>query len=371
MIPVLDLTAQYRALKGEIDGAVQHVFEGGCFINGPNVHAFESEIADYLGIPHAVALNSGTDALHLALRALDVGPGDEIITTPFTFAATTEAIGIVGARPVFVDIDPRTYNIDPRRIEDRIGARTKAILPVHLYGAPAAMTEIVAIAQRHGLAIVEDCAQSIGAMADGRPAGTIGEIGCFSFFPSKNLGAYGDGGLLVTSSEKTAARVRALRAHGGSVKYRHEELGVNSRLDEVQAAILRVKLPHLDEWNAKRRAIAERYTASLRDIPSIVTPVEPPGGRAVYHQYTIRVEARDAVRQKLKDAGVETMVYYPTPLHLQPVHAYLGLRPGSFPVAERAAATVLSLPIYPELEESKQDRVIATITALMGPAARI
>ncbi|TAM74932.1 DegT/DnrJ/EryC1/StrS family aminotransferase [bacterium] len=361
MIPILDLTGQYRALKPEIDAAVAEVFAHGHFINGPHVHAFEAEIAAYLGVPHAVALNSGTDALHLALRALDIGPGDEVITTPFTFAATTEAIGIVGATPVFADIDPRTYAIDPQQIERLIGPRTKAILPVHLYGTPAAMEEITAIARRHGLAVIEDCAQSIGARVGRQATGTIGEIGCFSFFPSKNLGAYGDGGMLVTHSERIAARVRALRAHGGAVKYCHEEIGVNSRLDEVQAAILRIKLPHLDAWNARRRAIAQRYTEQLRHLPALELPYCAPGSLPVYHQYTVRVDHRDTLRELLDDVGIQTMVYYPTPLHLQPVHAYLGLGRGSFPHAERAAAEVLSLPIYPELDVPDQERVIAAI----------
>ena len=371
MIPILDLTEQYRSLKAEIDAAVTGVFASGHFINGPNVRAFESEIAAYLGTPHAVGLNSGTDALHLALRALDVGPGDEVITTPFTFVATTEAIGIVGATPVFVDIDPATYNIDPRLIEAHIGPHTKAILPVHLYGSPAPMREIMEIARRHGLTVIEDCAQSIGATIDGQATGTFGDIGCFSFFPSKNLGAYGDGGLLVTGSERLAARARSLRAHGGAVKYFHEELGVNSRLDEVQAAILRVKLPHLDDWSARRRALAQRYTERLRGLPGVVTPIEEPGNRNVYHQYTIRIDDRDAARERLQAAGVQTMVYYPTPLHLQPVHANLGLPAGSFPESERAAAAVLSLPIYPELALADHDAVIGAVTALAEAAARV
>ena len=361
MIPMLDLTVQYRALKPEIDAAVAEVFEHGHFINGPHVQAFEAEIAAYLNIPYAVALNSGTDALHLALRALDIGPGDEVITTPFTFAATTEAIGIVGATPVFADIDPRTFAIDPQQVERLIGPRTKAVLPVHLYGTPAAMGEIMAIAQRCGVAVIEDCAQSIGAKVGGEATGTIGDIGCFSFFPSKNLGAYGDGGMLVTRSERIAARVRALRAHGGAVKYHHEELGVNSRLDEVQAAILRVKLPHLDDWNAQRRTIAQRYTEQLQHVPGLDTPSCAPASLPVYHQYTVRVDQRDALRKLLGDVGIQTMVYYPMPLHLQPVHAHLGLGPGVFPHAERAAAEVLSLPIYPELDVLDQERVIAAI----------
>ncbi len=248
MIPILDLKEQYHELREEMLRAVSDVFENGAFINGPNVKALEGEIAAYLGSAHGIGLNSGTDALHLALRALDIGPGDEVITSPFTFVATTEAIGIVGAKPVFVDIDPLTYNIDPKLIEAAITPRTRAILPIHLYGHPAPMDEIMAIADKHNLAVVEDCAQSIGTTYNGRFVGTIGTFGCFSFFPSKNLGAYGDGGMLVTNDASLAERSRSLRAHGGRIKYYHEELGVNSRLDELQAAILRVKLPHLNDW---------------------------------------------------------------------------------------------------------------------------
>lgn len=364
MIPILDLKQQYAGLREEMLAAVSGVFESGAFINGPNVKALESEVASYLGAAHGVGLNSGTDALHLALRALRIGPGDEVITTPFTFVATTEAIGIVGAVPVFVDIDPATYNMDAEQIEAAITPRTKAILPVHLYGYPAPMERIMAIAQKHGLAVIEDCAQAIGATIDGRKVGTIGTIGAFSFFPSKNLGAYGDAGMLVTNDADLAARARSLRAHGGRVKYHHEELGVNSRLDEVQAAILRVKLPHLEDWIARRRAVAARYDAALAPR-GIATPVEASGRRHVYHQYTIRVEDRDRVQAALNDAGVQTMVYYPVPLHLQEVHAGMNLREGAFPHSERAAREVISLPMYPELGAAQQDEAIAAVTRVL------
>jgi len=365
VIPVCDLKEQYRGLREQMMRAVDEVFSSGHFINGPNVKALEAEVAAYVGAPHAVALNSGTDALHIALRALDIGPGDEVITTPFTFVATTEAIGIVGATPVFVDIDPRTYNLDVAQIEAAITPRTRAILPVHLYGCPAPMDEIAAIARRAHLAVVEDCAQSIGAKIDGRFTGTYGQFGCFSFFPSKNLGAYGDGGMLVTADEALAERARSLRGHGGRVKYYHEELGVNSRLDEVQAAILRVKLPHLETWIEKRRAAAGRYTAAFAS--QLQVPVEPADARHVYHQYTLRVPQRDHVQQMLKAAGVETMVYYPVPLHLQKVHAALGLREGSFPESERAAREVLSLPMYPELRSELQQQVVNAVLANCRP----
>ncbi|HUN28234.1 MAG TPA: DegT/DnrJ/EryC1/StrS family aminotransferase [Alphaproteobacteria bacterium] len=361
MIPILDLTRQYGVLKAEIDAATQAVFASGNFINGANCRAFESEFAAYVGTSHAVGLNSGTDALHLGLRALGIGPGDEVITSPFTFVATTEAIGMTGAAPVFVDIDPDSFNIDPSRIEAAITNRTRAIIPIHLYGRPAPMREIMELARAHHLAVVEDCAQAVGARIDGQLVGTFGDVGAFSFFPSKNLGAYGDGGMATMNRSDLAERVRSLRAHGGRVKYHHEELGVNSRLDELQAAILRVKLPHLDQWIDARRAAAERYTRQLSDV------VRVPGAGSetygVYHQYTIRVRDRDGVQSRLANAGVQTMVYYPVPLHLQEVHRQLGYRGGDFPHAEAAAQEALSLPMFPELLEREQAEVVRAVRA--------
>lgn len=357
MIPILDLRRQYETIAPEINAAVRSVLAGGVFINGPNVAALEQEFATYVGADFGVGLNSGTDALHLALRALDIGPGDEVITTPFTFVATSEAIGMVGATPVFAEIDPHTYTIDPRAVEAAITPRTKAILPVHLYGLPADMRALVAIARRHHLALVEDCAQSVGATFEGKGTGTFGEIGCFSFFPSKNLGAYGDGGMLVTSDERLAQRVRMLRAHGAAKKYYHEELGLNSRLDELQAAILRVKLPWLSRWNEARRTIAAVYSEILGPVPSVQIPVEPPSSKCVYHQYTVAVDDREECRRRLYEHGIETMVYYPVPLHLQRVHTSMHLRKGAFPVAEAAAERVLSLPIFPELRRDEARRV--------------
>ena len=369
-IPILDLTRQYRAIKDEIDRAVLDVLAAGVYINGPNVRALEDEIARYAGTQHAVALNSGTDALHLALRALDIGPGDEVITTPFTFVATTEAIGMVGATPVFADIDPRTFNLDPSSIERAVTPRTRAILPVHLYGLMSGMDEVLAIAGRHGLPVVEDCAQAIGAQWEGRPAGSIGTIGCFSFFPSKNLGAYGDGGMLVTDDAEIAAHVKRLRAHGAAVKYYHDELGVNSRLDEIQAAILRVKLQHLDEWIDARRASAARYSSSLNKLSGVETPSAPASSRHVYHQYTVRVGEREEVARALEQRGIQTMIYYPVPLHLQAVHSPLGYGMGDFPEAETAAIEVLSLPMFPELEEAEVDRTIEALeSAILSPVS--
>lgn len=360
-IPILDLVHQHQSLSAELLKEISAVLESGHFILGPNVVAFEEEFARYLGIDYALGLNSGTDALHLALRALDIGPGDEVITSTFSFIATAEAISIVGARPVFVDIDPRTYALDPRRVEEAVTPRTRAIIPVHLYGTPSSMADIVSIARRHDLAIVEDCAQSVGATIDGKMTGTFGTISAFSFFPSKNLGACGDGGMIVTGRDDLAARVRALRAHGGRKKYFHEEIGLNSRLDEIQAAILRVKLRHLEEWTQGRRAVAQRYNEALSGMAGIQTPSEEPGCRNVYHQYTIRTSRRDDLQTFLRAHGVSTMVYYPLPLHLQPAYAHLGYKHGDLPNAEAAAASVLSLPVSPDLARDDQDRVIEVI----------
>lgn len=361
MIPILDLKPQYESLQAQMDEAILSAVRSGQYINGPNVKAFEKEFAAYTGGAHAVALNSGTDALHLALRALDIGPGDEVITVPFTFVATTEAIGIVGAKPVFVDIDPATYNMDVTAIEALISPRTKAIMPVHLYGQPVDMDAVMAIAQRHHLAVVEDCAQAVGATYHGKQVGTIGTIGCFSFFPSKNLGCYGDGGAAVTDDATLAQRLVALRGHGGRVKYYHEELGVNSRLDEVQAAVLRVKLPHVDQWNQARRQVAMRYNEMLAGIPGVKTPEELADTVPVYHQYTIRTKDRDRVQKALQERGVQTMIYYPVPLHLQQVHAFIGHQKGDFPKTEHATEEVLSLPIFPELSFEQQQEVVEAI----------
>jgi dTDP-4-amino-4,6-dideoxygalactose transaminase len=360
MIPILDLKAQYHAIGEEIDAAVRGVLEGGQFILGPNVRAFEQEVAELTGCGYGVGLASGTDALRLAMSALEIGPGDEVITTPFTFIATANTISRAGAEPVFVDIDPRTFNLDPRLIEPAISERTKAILPVHLFGQPAEMEPLMELALRHDLPVIEDAAQALGATYGGQPAGSFGVIGCFSFYPTKNLGAYGDGGLAVTCSSEIADCLDVLRRHGGHVKYEHERLGYNSRLDELQAAILRVKLGHLKEWNSSRRRIAARYNELLADVP-VTAPYEAPKVRHVYHQYTIRSSRRDELRAFLQEQGIGTMIYYPIPLHLQEVYADQGLGPGSYPEAERAAKEVLSLPIYPELTDEQIQEVAGAI----------
>jgi dTDP-4-amino-4,6-dideoxygalactose transaminase len=361
-VPLLDLGPQIEALWSELTGAMEQVARSGHFIMGPNVQAFEAEMAAYLGVRHAVGVNSGTDALVIALRATGVGPGDEVITTPFSFFATAEAISHLGARPVFVDIDPVTYNLAPELVEAALTARTRALLPVHLFGQAAEMDPIMGLAGARGLRVVEDTAQALGASYRGRPAGTIGAAGAFSFFPTKPLGAFGDGGLLATDDDDVAAAARMLRVHGAKKKYHNEAIGYNSRLDELQAAILRVKLPHLDAWNDGRRAAAARYTALLAGVEGVVPPREAASGRHVYHQYTIRVTGgrRDLVQQKLKESGIGTMIYYPVPIHCLP--AYAG-QYGSLPVAEAAAGEVLSLPIWPEIQEETQARVVEALAA--------
>lgn len=360
-IPILSLNKQYQSLKEEMDKAVIEVLGSGSYIVGPNVKKFEKDVAQHLGCNRAVGVANGTDALHLALRALDIGPGDEVITVSMTFVATTEAIGIVGANPVFADIDPNTYNIDVNDIEHRITSKTKAILPVHLYGQPCDMDKIMEIAKKHKLYVVEDCAQSFGSSYKGKMTGTFGDFGCFSFFPTKNLGCYGDGGMVTTSDDKLADRIVALRGHGGRTKYYHEELGLNSRLDEVQAAVLNIKLPHITGWNKRRKEIAYRYNELLKGVEGIVTPKEIDNVNAVYHQYTIRVPNRDKMQKELKEVGVTTMIYYPVPLHRQQVHKHLNLPHNLLPVTEKAVEEVISLPMFPELTNEEQDYVVNAI----------
>ncbi len=372
MIPLCDLKQQYLQIKEEIDAIMQEVAASGYFILGPQVKAFEQEMAHYCGCKYAIGVGSGTDALHLSLRAMEIGPGDEVITTPFTFIATTEAIGMVGATPVFVDIDPRTFNIDVQQIEAAITPHTRAILPVHLYGQPCEMDAIMEIASQHSLHVIEDAAQAIGATYKDRKVGTFGTTGCFSFFPSKNLGCFGDGGMVVTNNKKIYEQVEMLRRHGGRVKYHHSELGLNSRLDELQAAILRVKLRHLDSWNRLRRKHAYKYNQLLTEVPEVQQPREigshgitsPVASRvtgelieAVYHQYTVLVEDRETVQSELGKANISSAIYYPVPLHLQEVHHDLQFALGSFPVAEHASNHCLSLPMFPELQETQQEYI--------------
>lgn len=360
-VPMVDLKVQYDAIRNEIDTAVLGVMQTTHFILGPHGKALEEAIAAYHGVRHAVGVASGTDALHLALIAAGIGKGDAVITTPFTFIATAEAISYVGGTPVFVDIDPITFNIDVSKLERAITPKTKAIIPVHLYGQAADMDGLMAIAKTHGLKVIEDCAQSFGAEYKGRKTGAFGDIGCFSFFPSKNLGCYGDGGMVLTDDASLAEQMRVLRNHGSSVRYYHDRIGFNSRLDEMQAAILQVKFKHIDEYNAKRRQNAMSYSKRLAAI-GIQTPAEQKDTRHVFHQYTIRVKNRDVVKQKL-DAGnvTSSMIYYPVPLHLQKAYRDLGMKPGSLPEAELAASEVLSLPMYPELTEAQIETVAEAV----------
>jgi dTDP-4-amino-4,6-dideoxygalactose transaminase len=362
-IPPLDLKAQWLSIKNEISAAINAVVESQQFILGPQVQAFEEEVAKYCGTKFAVGVASGTDALLLALRAAGVGPGDEVLMPTFSFIATADSVSLLGAIPVFIDIDPSTFAVDPAQLESKITPRTRAILPVHLYGHPAEMDPISSVAQRHNLKVIEDNAQAIGAKYKHRKTGGLGDLGCISFFPSKNLGGYGDGGMIVTNSESHAKHLRVLRNHGSAKKYYATEQGWNSRLDEIQAAILRVKLRHLDHWGVARRKNANSYSQLLKAVPGIVTPAEAPWAEHVYHQYTIRVVDRDRVQSVLTDQGIGTTVYYPTPMHLQPVFANLGYHEGDLPQAEQAAKEVLSLPIYAELTREQINRVVAAIAA--------
>ncbi|MGR8933495.1 MAG: DegT/DnrJ/EryC1/StrS family aminotransferase [Gammaproteobacteria bacterium] len=363
MIPMVNLKAQYAALQEEIQQGLAEVFDSCAFILGPNVQAFETEAAQYLGVKHAVGVASGTDALHLALLAEGIGAGDEVITTAFTFIATVEAIRYVGATPIFVDIDGRTFNICPQAIEAAITPKTKAVLPVHLFGQPADMLPIQRLCSRHDLKLIEDCAQSFGATIDAQQTGSFGDAAGFSFFPSKNLGAYGDGGLVTTNSDATAAKVRMLRNHGSDVRYFHDAIGFNSRLDEIQAVVLRAKLKRVDEYNNRRRHAAHLYSKLMEDLP-LTTPYEDGIGNHVYHQYTLLCERREEVIKALQEHQIGCAIYYPVPLHKQNVFkdAYAGL---SLPVTESVAARCLSLPICSELQDVDIVRIVSVIRGVL------
>lgn len=352
-IPLVDLKAQYRAISSDINETIQRVVNNTSFIMGPEVEAFEAAFAAYCQAEYAIGVASGTAALHLALRACDVGPGHEVITTPHTFIATAEAITHAGAQPVFVDIDPLTYNLDPTKIEAAITGRTRAIIPVHLYGHPADMDPILEIAQRHGLRVIEDAAQAHGAEYKGCRVGTSGDVACFSFYPGKNLGAFGDAGAVVTNDPQIADRVRLLRNHGRRQKYEHLVEGYGERLDALQAAILNAKLPYLESWTDARRSLANHYRACLADNNDIIVPFESYDVRHVYHLFVIQVPSRDQVLSALRADGIGAGVHYPIPLHLQPAYGYLGVKAGSFPVTEACASRVLSLPLYPEMTKEQ------------------
>jgi len=402
-VPLLDLKAQYLSIKPEIDAAIAEVIESQKFILGPQVKACEEAVTKYCGCAHAVGVSSGTDALLVSLMAEGVGPGDEVITTTYSFFATAGCIARLGAKPVFVDIDPVTYNIDPARVDERCTNRTKAVLPVHLYGQMADMDPIMDVARRRNLVVIEDAAQAIGSEYKGRRAGSIGHYGCFSFFPSKNLGAFGDGGMVVTNDPERAERLRVLRAHGSKPKYYHKLVGGNFRLDTLQAAIVLAKLKHLDDWTARRQANAKRYDAlfevsglvssGLVQLPRVnpqITPITedppaasrgtrpnlresvksvdtPPGFRHIFNQYVIRAPRRNELQAFLKERGIGTEVYYPLPLHLQECFSRLGHTLGSFPASEKAANETLALPVYPELSDEQARYVVDSIRALLKP----
>ena len=363
-IPLLDLQAQYRPIRSEILAAMTRVADSQRFIMGPEIDALEDELRALIGVRHALAVSSGTDALLLALMALDVKAGDEVITPTYSFFATAGCVARLGARPVLVDIDPVTYNIDPSAVAAAVTPRTKAIMPVHLYGLSADMDPINEISQRTGVPVIEDAAQAIGAMYKARPVGGIGALGCFSFFPSKNLGAFGDAGLVTTNDAALAKRARLLRTHGMEPKYYHHLVGANFRMDALQAAVLRVKAPHLAAWTDARRRNADRYRELFRkaDLEDAVTlPVEPAGSRHIYNQFVIRTAERDALKRHLDAQGIGNEIYYPVPFHLQPCFEYLGYSRGQFPVSERAANETLAIPIYGELTGSQQEQVVAAI----------
>ena len=361
-VPYLDLKAQYRSIKPEIDAAIARVLESGQFVLGAEVAEFEREFAAYCGTTECIALNSGTSALHLALLAAGVGPGDEVITVPFTFVACVAAVCYTGARPVLVDIDPRSFTLNPAAIEAVITPRTKAIMPVHLYGQPADMDPIMEIARRHGLVVIEDAAQAHGAKYKGRPVGSIGDMACFSFYPGKNLGAYGEGGAVTTSHAEYAQTIRMLRDWGQDRKYHHILRGFNYRMEAFQGAILRVKLRHLPQWTEARRTIVGKYNQLLADS-GVETPKEMPWARHVYHVYTVRSDDRDVLQQALQAAGIQTSIHYPVPAHLQPAYADLGYARGSLPQSERASAEVLSLPLYPEMTDAQLEAVSRVVQA--------
>jgi dTDP-4-amino-4,6-dideoxygalactose transaminase len=368
MIPFLDLKAQYAGIKTELDEAVLKVLGSGRYILGEEVAAFEREFAAYCGARHAIAVNTGTSALNLSLLAEGVGPGDEVITVPFTFVATASAICYTGARPVFVDIDPVTFNMDPTKLEAAISPRTKAIVPVHLYGQMADMDPIMEIAGRHGVAVIEDACQAHGAAYRGQRAGSIGISGCFSFYPGKNLGGCGEGGIVVTSDDDRMKAIRMLRDWGQEKRYHHVMKGFNFRMDAIQGAALRVKLRHLERWTEARRRCARTYSSLLAGSRQVVVPTEAPGRRHVYHIYALRTADRDGLQRRLQAKGIESGLHYPIPVHLQEAHTDLGYRAGDFPQAESAAAEVLSLPIYPEMADGQVAEVAAAVEEIADAA---
>jgi dTDP-4-amino-4,6-dideoxygalactose transaminase len=373
-VPLIDLSAQHRSLREQLLVAIERVVDSQQFVLGPEVQALEEGIARYCHTRHAIGCASGSDALLLALMALDLKAGDEVITSPFTFFATAAAIARLGARVVFVDIDPRTYNLDVKRVESAINPRTRAILPVHMYGQCAEMKPLQEISERREIPIVEDAAQALGAEYDGSRAGSMGLLGCFSFYPTKNLGGAGDGGMITTDDDKLADRLRTLRVHGGRTEYEHSEIGINSRLDSIQAAVLGVKLKYVDDWSEARRERAERYTQLLHEASlteNVIPPFVNTDSRHIFHQYVVRVpQRRDELRDRLSARGISTKIYYPVPLHLQKCFQYLGYREGDFPAAESAALETFALPLFPELSKAQQVYVVQTLQKFFEPASR-
>jgi dTDP-4-amino-4,6-dideoxygalactose transaminase len=368
-VPFLDLPAQYAQVRDEIGRALQEVLDSSAYVLGPAVAAFEAAFAASLGVRHCVGVNTGTSALHLALIAANVGPGDEVITVPMTFIATSWAISYVGATPVFVDVDPVTYTLDVEQVQRRITPRTRAILPVHLYGQPADLTPLLELGRSRGIPVIEDAAQAHGARYRGRAAGTLGLCGCFSFYPGKNLGAYGEGGAVVTNDDAVAARLRSLRDHAQKQRYHHEEIGFNYRMDGFQGAVLNVKLKYLEQWTEARRRLAERYREALDGLP-LELPTEAANRRHVWHLFVVLLSERDRVRKELEVRGIQTGLHYPVPLHLQKAYRHLDYREGDFPVAERIAKECLTLPLFPEMSDEQQDAVCGALGEILRGECR-
>lgn len=364
-IPIIDLGSHYKTIQGEIEQAVLEVLSSGHYVLGKNVETFEEELAKYLECKHVISCANGTDAISLALMALDIKPQDEIITVSHSFFATSEAIALVGAKPVFVDIDEKDFNINLAKIESLITKKTKAIIPVHLYGQPCEISSVTEIAKKHGLYVIEDCAQALGAKFNGKFVGTFGDVGTVSFFPTKNLGAFGDGGAIFTNNNDIATKLRQLRVHGSSKRYVHDYIGLNSRLDEIQAAILKVKLKYLDKWNTDRQNAAKHYDNLFNGLREVITPHVKPNCHHIFHQYTIRTNNRDFLYEKLKELLIETIIYYPIPIHLQKAFGYLNYKSGALPVTEKICNEILSVPIYPEITLDVQEYIVENIKKIL------
>lgn len=365
-VPIVDLQAQYKTIQNEVEKEVLEVLSSGQYVLGKKVKSFEDELAKYLDCKHVISCASGTDALTLSLMSLGIKAGDEVITVSHSFFATSLAIALVGAKPVFVDIKEEDFNIDPSKIKNAITKKTKAIIPVHLYGNPCEISLVKEIAKEHNLYVIEDCAQSLGARFNGKLVGTFGDLGAISFFPTKNLGAFGDGGAVCTNNDELAQKLIKLRVYGSSKRYFHDYIGLNSRLDEIQAAILKVKLKYLDKWNLERQKAASYYNELFKDIDSVILPRVKPNSSHIFHQYTIRTKNRDVIYEKLRDLGIETIIYYPVPIHLQRAFSYLNIKSGSLPVTEKICNEVLSLPIYPEITRETQEYIIENIKQIAG-----